>query len=312
MSLPAVSVVIPTYDRGAVLVDTVRQLLDLSTPPAEIILVDQTPTPEPEVSVALSRLVQAGRIRWERRDPPGITAAMNHGARLATGAVVLYLDDDIRLRGELVAVHAEAHRDGAASIVAGQVIQPWEEPLPEGESGERPGREAQPDAFRFNARVGCEVRRFCGGNVSIRRDTLFALGGFDENFKGVAYRFEADFAERAHRAGHRIVFEPRASIEHLRAARGGTRRFAGHLRTMAPWHSVGRYYYCLLHPAAPGVLRHTLSEGARTVAARSHLRRPWWIPMSACAELTGLAWAAALRLRGPAHALSGVLAEAAS
>lgn len=304
MNLPDVSVIIATYDRGPVLLDTLRQLATLSHPALEILIIDQTPEPDEAVSRALSRFQAEGRVRWVRRDTPSITAAMNHGAWLARAPVLLYLDDDIRLTGELVLAHATAHARTGAAIVAGQVIQPWEQPLPPGEGGYGPGHEQEPDAFRFNASEPGPARRFIGCNVSMRRDAVFALGGFDENFHGAAYRFEADFAERAFREGMRIVFDPEAGLAHLRAARGGTRRFRSHLRTLAPWHSVGRFYYCLVHCRAPGVLRYTLQESLRTVAARDHLRRPWWIPLSAVAELGGLLWAARLRLGGPRHALS--------
>lgn len=50
-----VSIVIPTYQRGQVLVDTVRHLLALAQPAAEILLIDQTREHEPVVSAALRR-----------------------------------------------------------------------------------------------------------------------------------------------------------------------------------------------------------------------------------------------------------------
>jgi GT2 family glycosyltransferase len=303
MTLPDVSVIIATYDRGQILLDTLHQLESLAHPALEVLVIDQTPDPGASVSRELSRLQATGRVRWVRRTTPSITAAMNHGAQLARAPVLLYVDDDIRLTGELVLAHARAHAWTGAAIVAGQVIQPWEQPLGPGEGGYAQGQEREPDAFRFNASESGPVRRFIGCNVSMRRDAVFALGGFDENFQGAAYRFEADFSERAYRSGFQIVFDPHAGLAHLHSERGGTRRFRSHLRTLAPWHSVGRFYYCLLHGRIPGVLRNTLVESLRTVAARDHLRRPWWIPLSAVAELGGLIWAARLRLAGPRHTL---------
>ncbi len=304
MSLPAVTVVIPTCDRGPLLLDTLGQLRALAHPALEILVVDQTRQPTPEVSAALEALQRGGGVRWLRRARRSIPAAMNHGVREARGEVVLFIDDDVRIPGELVAAHAHAHAADDADIVAGQVIQPWQQPLPADEPGDPPGAEGDPDAFRFHASRAQVVRRFMAGNVSIRRAALVALGGFDENFVGAAYRFEADLAERACARGQRIRFEPAARVDHLKAPAGGTRSFGHHLRTVGPWHSAGRWYYLLLHPRTPGVVRRTAAEALRALAAREHLRRPWWIPVTAVAEVAGLALAALARARGPRHTLA--------
>jgi len=305
VSLPAVSAIIPTCGRGALLLETVDALLALRHPPQEVLVVDQTPDPEPGVAARLARLDAAGTVRWTRRRRRSIPAAMNHGARLARGPLLLFLDDDVRIDCELVREHARAHGDGEGpDIVAGQVIQPWQRPLPPGETGASPGAAGDPDAFRFHASEPGPARRFMAGNVSMSRRTLVRLGGFDENFVGAAYRVEADLAERAAAAGCRMRFEPRASVHHLKAPAGGTRSFGHPLRTAAPWHSAGRYYYLLLHPHTPGIVRLTVVEALHVVLAREHLRAPWWIPISVCAEAGGLAIAALARLRGPRHTLA--------
>ena len=66
-----------------------------------------------------------------------------------------------------------------------------------------------------------------GGNFSIRKDVALRLGGFDQNFVRVAYRFEAEFARRYTSDGRQIWFDPRACLHHLKehdgepAASGG-------------------------------------------------------------------------------------------
>ncbi len=304
MTAPTVSVVIPTCDRGPVLLDTLRQLRALSHRALEVVVVDQSAQLQPPVAAALAEAAGRGELQWIRRARRSIPAAMNHGVRAARGEVILFIDDDVRIHTELVQAHARAHADGTAAIVAGQVIQPWQQPLPDTEPGYPPGREGDPDAFRFNCSVRQEVRRFIGCNVSMRRRALFDLGGFDENFGGAAYRFEADLAERACLRGMVVRFEPVASLHHLKAPRGGTRGFGHHLRTVSPWHSAGRYYYLMLYPRMPGIVRRTAAEAMRSLAAREHLRRPWWIPVSAAAELCGIALAAWVRVRGPRLALA--------
>ena len=45
----------------------------------------------------------------------------------ATQPLVLFLDDDIAPEPGLVSAHHEAHREHADVIVAGRVLQPWDE-----------------------------------------------------------------------------------------------------------------------------------------------------------------------------------------
>ncbi len=298
MSSVDLSVVIPTCDRAPVVLDTIEQLLALRTPAAEIIVIDQSATLDESCASALETHHHRGSINWIRRRQRSIPAAMNHGLRVAQSTVVLFLDDDIRIASELVHAHASAHRREAVAMVAGQVIQPWQQPLTGAGSGYPHGKDNEPDAFQFNAARAQKVHRFMGGNVSMRRDAVISVGGFDENFAGAAYRFEADFAQRFCDHGFEILFEPKASVFHLKALHGGTRSFGDHLHTMAPWHSVGRYYYLLQFPCTPGLVARTLDEALRTVAAREHLRAPWRVIGSLCAEVSGLALALCLRIRG--------------
>jgi GT2 family glycosyltransferase len=133
----------------------------------------------------------------------------------------------------------------------------------------------------------------------VKRAVALGLGGFDENFVHVAYRFEAEFCDRALSAGERIVFEPGASIRHLRVASGGTRSYGEHLTTVKPSHAVGAYYYLLRARRVRHRFGAILWRMIRSVRTRHHLRHPWWIPGTLFAELWGLLWALRLYFGGP-------------
>lgn len=282
---PAVSIVVPTYGREGVLLDTLARLLALSPPARELIVVDQTPAHEALVAAALEAWSVAGSLLWVRRPHPSIPAAMNAGLLAARSEVVLFVDDDVEPATDLVGRHAEAHGAGRGDIVAGQVLQP----------GEAPGDGAE---FSFRSTRSREIGEFMGGNFSVRREFALAIGGFDEQFRAVAYRFERDFAVRARAAGGRIWYAAPATLRHQRAERGGTRSFGSHLRTLGPAHAVGEYYFLLRH-RPPAWRRSAVRRLAGSVLSRHHLRRPWWIPATLLAESLGLVWAAALALRGP-------------
>lgn len=289
MSAPAhaITIAIPTYRREAVLLETLGDLLALKERAAEILVLDQTEQHELATEQGLERMAQNGIIRWIRLARPSIPHAMNAGLLSASHPVVLFLDDDIRPEPSLVASHAAAHASAADVLVAGRVIQPWEE-----------GLEADRPKFHFAGTRAQLVDEFMGGNFSLRRASALALGGFDENFVRVAYRFEAEFAHRWRRSARAILFEPAACLHHLKAGSGGTRTYGEHLLTWRPDHAVGAYYYGLRTREFAVFATRPL----RAVSTRYHLRHPWRIPGTLVAELGGMLWAFGLFLRGPARA----------
>lgn len=281
------SIAIPSYRRGAVALDSLRALLALPQPADEILLVDQTLDHPAEVAMQLQALHDAGRIRWLRLPEPSIPHAMNVGLLEAKSDVVLFLDDDIVPDADLVAGHRQAQAE-ADALVAGRVFQPGQhsETLRDGES------------FRFTSDAPAQLDEFMGGNFSVRREVARALGGFDENFVGAAYRFEAEFASRYVRRHGKIRFEPQAIIQHLAIATGGTRAHGHHLRTAKPTHAVGAYYF-LLRAKPPGWRKQMLIRPLRAVRTRYHLCHPWRIPPTLLAEARGLLWARRLLRAGP-------------
>lgn len=284
-----ISVIIPTYRREEILLDTLKYLCGLTHAPKEIILVDQTKNHQSHVEETLCSLEKKGHIRWIRLSAPSIPHAMNVGLMEARSDIVLFLDDDIIPDNNLIEAHLRAHADGR-NIVAGQVLQPGEVPLSDD------GRH-----FRFCSSRSKLVTEFIGCNFSVNRKVAVALGGFDENFVRVAYRFEAEFSDRALVAGEKILFEPAASIRHLKARSGGTRAYGEHLTTIRPSHCVGEYYYLLRSKRINFRLIKIMGRALRSVRTRHHLRHPWWIPLTLISEFLGLVWAVFLFLRGPRY-----------
>ena len=282
-----VSAVIVTYGRERILLDTVRRVLEQDPPPSELLVVDQTARHALDVERELEDLAAAAAIDWVRLPRPSIPAAMNVGLGRARSEIVLFLDDDVIPGPGLIAAHRDAHRLGA-SVVAGQVLQPGEEPVP-----------GTPTPFRFNAAGRSWVTEAVGANFSIRRELALRIGGIDENFVRAAYGYEGELCARAIAAGARVLFEPAASVRHLRAPAGGTRSYGSHLRTIRPGHSVGAFYRILRTSSPAAAPAKIVGRLARSVRTRHHLRHPWWIPVTLVAEALGLCWALGLAARGP-------------
>jgi GT2 family glycosyltransferase len=289
------TVAIPTFHRGTVLCETIALLLELDPPPNEIVIVDQTPRQPDEVAAQLHAWRDAGLIRLIRLEQPSITRAMNVGLREAKYGAVLFLDDDVIPSKTLVAEHTRALTELRVGAVVGQVLQPGEEPVHYEERRLRRGRIRDLD-FPFNHDLPCDVQNVIACNLSIVRETALAIGGFDENFADVAYRFESDFARRLVGAGSRIRFEPAATVRHLKAPGGGTRTWGDHKTSSHPAHSVGDYYFALFH--APTFCLYAADRLRRNVLTRFHLRHPWTIPAKLIGELRGFMLARKLAAEG--------------
>jgi len=276
-----ITVAIPTYNRGAIVAETVRRLFELDPPPEAIILVDQSA----EENQALSRWHRQGRIRLIRLDKPSIPHAMNVALLAATTPVVLYVDDDVEPAAGLIAAHERAHGDESIWAVVGQILQP----------GETPQHHEQSEddlEFHFNHDSGCFVANVMAGNLSVKREHAIDAGGFDENYVGVAYRFETDFALRLIAAGGKVWFSPEAGLRHLKLASGGLRSYGDHRSSPSPAHSAGDYYFAIHH--RPPLARYALRRLRRNVVTRYHVTHPWAIPTKLIGELRG--WMLARRL----------------
>jgi GT2 family glycosyltransferase len=294
-----VTVAIPTFGRDQVLLDTIHGCLRQDAPPGEVVVVDQTPVHDQATEAALNSMRDSGRIRWERMSTASQPAAMNCALRVAAKPLILFLDDDIEAGAGFISAHAKAHSEFDAWVVVGQIIQPWQQP-----SDIVPSPSSQSLTmdfeFPFHCTRGCWLQNAMSGHMSVRRQQVMAIGGFDENFKGAAYRFDTEFARRVIRAGGRIRFCPEASIQHLRVARGGTRIQGNHLASASPHHGVGDYYYAMLHGWSPESVRYMSRRAVREVATRFHLRHPWYIPVKLLGEARAFLWALDLKRQGQA------------
>jgi GT2 family glycosyltransferase len=279
------SIAIPTYERGAVLCETIALLLELTPAPDEIVIVDQTRRHPPEVEEKLRAFEAANAIRLIRLAAPSIPIAMNTALREARHAHVLFLDDDIIPSPGLIAAHESALQEAGVWAVVGQVLQPGEAPQHFQEALLRRGpiRDLE---FRFTHDTPCDVQNVMAGNLAVHREQVLSIGGFDEHYTAVAYRFESDLALRIVKAGGRIRYEPAASIRHLKAPGGGVRTWGDHRTSPSPAHSMGDYYFARRH--VPNFWPYVARRLRANVLTRYHLRHPWAILPKVVGEMRGL------------------------
>lgn len=288
----SISVAIPTYRRSEPIVNTISQVLALEHRPDQILVIDQTETHSTEAASTLSAMQKSGDILWRRLPAPSITRAMNVALLESHCDIVLFLDDDVEITSEVVIEHLEGHKISNAMVVVGKIRQPWQQKM---ETARRQYN------FTFATDEPMYVNCAMAGNMSVNRLKAIDIGGFDENFVRVAYRFEDEFAQRIMREGGKIYYHPAASVIHIKASEGGTRTFGHHLTTIKPHHSVGAYYFLL---RAPFVKHRVWNVMKRLITAnlnKHHFKKPWWIPVTVISELSGIVWAMRLYTKGPRY-----------
>lgn len=227
------SVVVPTLNRGAYLIDTLRDLLAQQHRPIEIVVVDQSNQESPALRDLVSN--HSDVISYHQVQFRGLPLARNYGWQKAKYEAIIFVDDDIRCGPSLVSEHFRALTQANIGMVAGGIderISPKE-------------NSAAPGAFNswtatprrgFSATGECLVEHVPGGNFSAWRSLLQAVGGFDEALAiGAALYEETELCLRVQRYGFHIYFNGRARVEHLAAGNGGCRvlDLADYMRSLA-------------------------------------------------------------------------------
>ncbi len=223
---PDISVAIPTLNRGEILLDTIRDVLKQSHKNLELIVADQTKKPSADFISKLSQ-IRDPRLRYYRTGPASLPAARNFILHHAASKIVLFLDDDVELKKDMVKAHLQAFAEHPeVSAVGGRVMQKdfpvKKDVLTFDEFAISHGVFTATEAGYTNA--------FPGGNHAIRVDDALDAGGYDTRFYGNAFREESDMSIRLSRRGKKIYYEPKAELLHLAAHFGGVEsRVKGHI-----------------------------------------------------------------------------------
>jgi GT2 family glycosyltransferase/peptidoglycan/xylan/chitin deacetylase (PgdA/CDA1 family) len=206
---PRLSVVVPTYQRREVVLQTVRALAaQEGAPRYEVIVVVDGSTDG--TAAALRGLSTPMSLTVIEQPNQGAAAARNRGAEVACGQILLFLDDDMEADSRLLAEHARAHEDGAR-VVLGHI--PLHPDSPRGFLSASVGAWAEERCQKLSGQdAPIDLDEFLTGQVSIARDIFREVGGFDLRFtQGGTFGCEdLDIGRRLERAGYEIVFDAKA------------------------------------------------------------------------------------------------------
>jgi GT2 family glycosyltransferase len=217
-----VSVVFPTIDRDDILIDSLSDVLAQDYPSFEIIVVDQTKSPNQKVLEFVRK--NPAKIKYIHILERGSPNARNVAARNAKGELLLFFDDDIKIpQTDFIAKHVQNYTDQKVGLVGGRVVEV---------SGLQRGSKKEVGKLKywglkkithFDSTIRQDIDHALGGNFSVQKKIFDEVGGFKTIYRGNAHLEETDFSLRVKRAGYRLVFEPKAMLKHLHFARGGNR-----------------------------------------------------------------------------------------
>lgn len=212
------SVVLPTYKRDKILLDTLNPLLAQNPAPLEIIVVDQTKKHSPQTQVFLENLIRENKIKYIYQDIPHANVARNRGIKESQGEIVLILNDDIVIGEKLIGAHFANYENPSIAAVSGCVFEDGKRPtdkLPKQYYHKYTGWMHFP--LNFSQRT--EVINLNACNLSVRRDIVMEVGGFDENFIKT-YFDDTDLSLRMYKLcikkGLKAIHDPEASLVHLK------------------------------------------------------------------------------------------------
>lgn len=176
---PKISVIIPAFNRGHLIADTLRSILEQTLPAQEIIVVDDGSTDDTAaVAASFGPLVKV-----IRRENGGPAAARNTGFRVATGEFIHFFDSD-----DLAAANKQEVQVKVLEQQGGDVaIGPWimgrfsgKQFLASGLAYQQPGLPRERDLVKALLTYWTVLPH----TLLFRREIVERVGGFDESLFG--------------------------------------------------------------------------------------------------------------------------------
>ncbi|MGW7041531.1 glycosyltransferase family 2 protein [Streptomyces avermitilis] len=225
-----VSLVIPTYNSkdlvAPCLVSLNHQRLE-EADEFEVVLVDDGSTDGTgEVVDSLPLTYRIRRIYVPRTEKSCRSAARNAGIRAADGELIVFVDGDQIIDPLFVQEHIRCHRGRPAIVAIGfrdyQAPGPVDLALlersftpeafpPVADQDERAQVTATLSQNMGNLATGWHF--FYGCNVSVRKEHLLAVGGFDENIQKWSFE-DVELGYRLHRRGLAFVHNLYSRVYH--------------------------------------------------------------------------------------------------
>ncbi|MFJ4654434.1 glycosyltransferase [Nocardia sp. NPDC088792] len=223
---PRIAVVIPTYNRSALLRSTLTALARQRIPVSEFEVVVSDDGSSDDTAAVVAGFADTLRLTYHFQEDLGFraAAARNAGARRTSAPILLFLDAGEVPGPDFLSAHLAAQLSGSAVVgyIFGYQHQPdgpvaalddtaWTLPPEQlvrqyGDSPEfRDVRHLAFERFAFDlGRCIVPWQWFWSGNCSVRAADFWAVGGFDDDFRSWGGE-DTELAYRLFRHGARFV-----------------------------------------------------------------------------------------------------------
>jgi len=231
-----VSIIIPTYNRAKDLLVTLPQVVKYMDENSELIIMDQSDNAEHiENMEPLKEILEGVNVKYYHCKMPSVTLAWNTAAKLATGDILLFLDDDIDIDFDILAAHRAKYQldpsiiGVAGSYYASSYDKEW---VPSSSNG--------------------AATTLAGVNVSFLRET-FIKAGVVSNFMKPFAPFDWEMAEFLNFNFGKLAVGDDIKVFHRAPASGGCENqsergmtwYFGNYRNHFLWMFHRRYPYKL-------------------------------------------------------------------
>jgi O-antigen biosynthesis protein len=208
-NLPPTSLLICSRNRSQLLWETIQSILKGDEVPTEMVVIDQSKTPNSNLINFQPERKCKFRYAWSERK--GVSVGRNMAVSIAAHPILVFTDDDMlvtptwfgRIIRTLLAI-------GSHGVVTGQVLSSEEDG-----KGFAPSIREDHESVIYQGRVNRDV--LFTGNMATYRSAFDHVGGFDARL-GPGTRYPAaednDFAFRLLEAGYSIVYDPRSTVYH--------------------------------------------------------------------------------------------------
>jgi len=203
MHVPYISVIIPTYNRPTNLARCLDSLAVQTTDPDvfEVIVVNDGGV---DVTDVICTYTSFDTIRMINQSNAGPAAARNHGASMARGRFLAFLDDDCTPMPDWVSsIRSSAM---AGTLIGGKVLNQLEDNL---------YAEACQSLidFLYLHLAGSSELFFTSNNMVLASEDFQRIGGFNTGFRTSAGE-DRELCIRAERMGLKLIHEPNIRIGH--------------------------------------------------------------------------------------------------
>lgn len=206
-----VSVVIPCFNRADL---TINCLASLRTDNLETILVDNGSTDGTRQLSGTTTLRNPTNL--------GFARACNQGAELATGGIVVFLNNDTEVHPGWLPPLVQAFADDQVAVAGPKLVYP-DGRIQHAGVGIR-HRQGLIEAFNRTEGEAGNCWAVTGACMAVRKPVFDELGGFDEGYWN-GYE-DVDFCLRVWEAGMTVRYVPESVVTHLES-QSGPERWSG-------------------------------------------------------------------------------------